>query len=151
MEFQARFPAVTARAAAFEDDGDRIMVLFKDGVPVEILQADVFNVVYELIQEQKSSSVAKPAPNGKVKRPHKHKVDEKTAAKPAEAGHGERTAEIMALIRKKPMSSGELIEHLKCNSSIVYSTTHVMKEKGMIEGKISDEDGTRRWFPKGLM
>lgn len=50
MEFQAHFPAVTAREATFSDDGDKIMVLFRDGVPVEILDASVFGVVYAPVE-----------------------------------------------------------------------------------------------------
>lgn len=154
MDYSARFPEVMARPATFDDDGDKFMVLFRDSLPVEILAKGVFDLVYIPAGNDDPPPFAASAPATRRpdfgKRRHARAQTAK-AVKPSReaapvATPGARTAEILTLLRKKPMSSGELVEVMKVNSSIVYSTLHVMKEKGMVEGRLSDIDGTRRWF-----
>lgn len=56
---------------------------------------------------------------------------------------------ILALLAKKPMSSGELIDALRCEPPYVYQTCSHLKAKGHIESRVDDDpssDGTRRYF-----
>lgn len=55
MEFVARFPAVTAREAKFADDGESIMMLFRDGVPLGVMPSDAFHVAYVAVEPEAQS------------------------------------------------------------------------------------------------
>jgi len=52
---------------------------------------------------------------------------------------------IIELIRKaEPLTSGEIIARLKTTPPSVYSQLSVMRERGIVETRVSPEDGIRR-------
>ena len=55
---------------------------------------------------------------------------------------------IVAALKKRALSSLELIELLKLTPQTVYSTCSTLKSKGVIEGRIEGDDETRRWYVK---
>jgi hypothetical protein len=103
------------------------------------------------------SQIVKQAPEpAPVKRAYTRKAKPGSVSKltkPATAATDGRmpadgpSAKILALLAKKPMSSGELITASRLESGSVYTACGNLKTAGRIESRTDDDgDGTRRYY-----
>ncbi len=67
------------------------------------------------------------------------------AGEPAPEPSG-RKAEILAELRKKPMTSADLIKELRATPSAIYSVLTILRDQKAIESRIDDSDGQRKNF-----
>lgn len=65
---------------------------------------------------------------------------------PEEATAGER---VLALLKKAPMTSGELVKAAGVSSGSVYAALSAMRQRGEIETREDETDGYRKNFLKG--
>lgn len=65
------------------------------------------------------------------------------APEPSEGTNGAR---ILEVLKKKPMSSGELIAHLACPPQSVYVPCSALKAKGAIVNRLDESAGVKRWY-----
>lgn len=95
-----------------------------------------------------------PAPevapgNGKARRvgrPRKTKPVEQSERTMPTAGSAPQV--LLALIRKKPQTSGELIEASKLAPGTVYTALSLMKNEGMIESRKNDDAPVSFWYER---
>lgn len=71
-----------------------------------------------------------------------------SAPRSAPGGGDSITTRIMEALQKKPMSSIELAQSLKLEPGQIYAPAHLLKKKGVVDNRIDETDGTRRYFIK---
>lgn len=71
-----------------------------------------------------------------------------TAPRSAPGGGDSIQTRILEVLNKKPMSSLELITALKLEPNQVYQAASYLKQKGKIDSRNDETDGTRRYFVK---
>jgi DNA-binding transcriptional ArsR family regulator len=64
-----------------------------------------------------------------------------------ELREGTQLHRFLQAIKKRPLSALELCKELGTEISVVYALASVLRKKGLMESKSSEEDGTRRYYP----
>jgi hypothetical protein len=82
------------------------------------------------------------------KQPVKHAPIAAHESEAPRAGGPSIVDRVQEALRKRPMSSMELIQFLKVPAQTVYTACSWLKSKGVVESKIEGDDETRRWYLK---
>lgn len=165
MQFRARFPDVEARLAAIVDPStgkieEARFYLLRDMTAdrtTAVVDAEAFDALYERVagagvdepeelgEPVRRKKAGKPA---KAKRAPASKTAPTAEASQTEPGSDTLRGRILALLKKKAYSSGELIAALGVPSPHVYSTCNQLKTKGAIVSRQNDDpnDYERKWF-----
>lgn len=156
MKFEPKLREMSAEEITYTKDGRRAY-LIDVGNRVLVVDAALLESLFKPIHDDDQAPMtinmhgaeSTRTPEKRTAAFHVKRSEPKAAApKAPEEPRGPSVRErVLAALGKKPMSSIELTDELRCAPAGVYEATIRLKNAGEIVGKTDDEhDGTRRWY-----